>query len=86
LLRLLQTEAVPLADLVTSTCLARFDRDMKYIDGKFNALDAVAPLIATMPVHDVGRRAAVVVAEPSANPVRSHPYTAYARNGNTLRG
>jgi hypothetical protein len=32
------------------------------------------------------RRAAVVFAEPSANPVRNHPHTAYARNGNTLRG
>lgn len=50
--------AVPLADLVTSTCLARFDRDMKFIDGKFNALDAVAPLIAAIPAHDVGRQIA----------------------------
>jgi hypothetical protein len=31
---------------------------MKFIDGKFNALDAVAPLIAAIPAHDVGRQIA----------------------------
>jgi DNA primase len=54
LLHLLDADAVPLADLVTSACLTRFDRDMKFIDGKFNALDAVA----AMPSREVARQVA----------------------------
>lgn len=58
LLDVLDGPVVPLADLVVDARLAKFDRQMDFIDGKFNALDAVAPLIAAMPAREIGRQIA----------------------------
>jgi DNA primase len=58
LLKVLDGQVIPLADLVVDACLTKYDRYMDFIDGKFNALDAVAPLIAAMPAREVGRQVA----------------------------
>jgi DNA primase len=58
LANILANGAVPLADLVTDACLARFDRHLDFLEGKFSALHAVAPLIAAMPPGEAGRQAA----------------------------
>jgi DNA primase len=58
LANILASRAVPLADLVTDACLARFDRHLGFLEGKFSALRAVAPLIAAMPPVEAGRQAA----------------------------
>ena len=58
LVNILASRAVPLADLVTDACLARFDRHLGFLEGKFSAMRAVAPLIAAMPPGEAGRQAA----------------------------
>jgi hypothetical protein len=60
LLGALETSTRPLADLVIDARLARFARSLEFTDGKFKALDAVAPLIARLPAGQVARQVARV--------------------------
>lgn len=46
----------PLADLVVDSVIVRHDRWLEFIEGKFNALAAVAPVIASLPVGQVARQ------------------------------
>jgi len=58
LARILGSGTRPLADLVTSAEVARWDRWLQYAEGQFRALRAAAPLIAAMPPAHVGRQVA----------------------------
>jgi DNA primase catalytic core len=58
LTRQLDMAAMPLADLVTDAVLARFERWLEFTDGTFNALGAVAPVIARLASCDVARQVA----------------------------
>jgi len=60
LARLLDEEAHPLADVVTDVAVAGYERWLGTIEGKFNALQAIAPLIAAMPADGVARQVARV--------------------------
>ncbi|MGH3158685.1 MAG: toprim domain-containing protein [Streptosporangiaceae bacterium] len=50
----------PLADLVIDANIARWDRWLEFIQGRFNALRSTAPLIAQMPPEEIGRQVARV--------------------------
>jgi DNA primase len=56
LMRVLNESTRPLLDMVIDAKVARFDRWLEFVEGKFNALHAVARLIASGPVDDVGRQ------------------------------
>jgi DNA primase len=56
LAQILASEVFPLADLVTDECIAKFDRQLEFTDGQFNALDAVSMRIARMAVPEVARQ------------------------------
>jgi DNA primase len=56
LVRVLRDSTRPLLDMVIDAKVARFDRWLEFLEGKFNALHAVAPLIASGPADDVGRQ------------------------------
>jgi DNA primase len=58
LARLLGGQAHPLADLVIDEHLAEFAPWLQFTDGKFGALRAVAPRIATLPAGQVARQVA----------------------------
>jgi DNA primase len=58
LARLLGSQAHPLADLVIDEHLAEFAPWLQFTDGKFGALRAVAPRIATLPAGQVARQVA----------------------------
>jgi DNA primase len=60
LVEVLDTRARPLADLVIDDRIAKFGRHLEFIEGKFNALHAVAPLIVQLPDGDVARQVARV--------------------------
>jgi DNA primase len=60
LARLLDDAAYPLADVVIDVTVAGYERWLDTIEGKFNALHAVAPLIAGMPAEGVARQVARV--------------------------
>ena len=49
---------VPLADLVVDEALAPFERGLVFLDGKFAALHAAAPLVAGLPSGQVARQVA----------------------------
>ncbi len=50
--------SVPLADLVVDEAVAPFERGLVFLDGKFAALHAAAPLIAGLPSGQVARQVA----------------------------
>jgi DNA primase len=50
--------SVPLADLVVDEAVAPFERWLEFLDGKFAALHATAPLIAGLPSGQVARQVA----------------------------
>jgi DNA primase len=56
LAQVLAGQVFPLADRVTDECIARFDRQLEFTDGQFNALDAVSMCIARMPASEVARQ------------------------------
>jgi len=60
LVRALRDGTRPLLDMVIDAKIARFDRWLEFLEGKFNALHAVAPLIASGPADDSGRQVARV--------------------------
>ena len=50
--------SVPLADLVVDDAVAPFGRWLEFLDGKFAALHAAAPLVAGLPSDQVARQVA----------------------------
>jgi DNA primase len=50
--------SVPLADLVVDDAVAPFERWLEFLDGKFAALHAAAPLVAGLPSGQVARQVA----------------------------
>jgi DNA primase len=56
LLKVLEQSAHPLADVVVDAKVAAFGHWLEFIDGKFSALRAVAPLIAGLPGNQVARQ------------------------------
>jgi hypothetical protein len=50
LLQILEERTHPLIDVVVDAKVAAFEHWLEFIEGKFNALRAVAPLIAGLPV------------------------------------
>jgi DNA primase len=50
--------SVPLADLVVDDAVAPFERWLEFLDGKFAALHAAAPLVAGLPSDQVARQVA----------------------------
>jgi DNA primase len=50
--------SVPLADLVVDEAVAPFERGLAFLDGKFAALHAAAPLVAGLPSGQVARQVA----------------------------
>jgi DNA primase len=50
--------SVPLADLVVDDAVAPFERWLEFLDGKFGALHAAAPLVAGSPSGQVARQVA----------------------------
>jgi DNA primase len=50
--------SVPLADLVVDDVVAPFERWLEFLDGKFAALHAAAPLVAGLPSDQVARQVA----------------------------
>ena len=50
--------SVPLADLVVDEAVAPFERWLEFLDGKFAALHAAAPLVAGLPSGQVARQVA----------------------------
>jgi DNA primase len=50
--------SVPLADLVIDEAVAPFERGLVFLDGKFAALHAAAPLVAGLPSGQVARQVA----------------------------
>lgn len=50
--------SVPLADLVVDDVVAPFERWLEFLDGKFAALHAAAPLVAGLPSGQVARQVA----------------------------
>ncbi len=57
---LLDTSGCPLTDLVIDAIIAEFDRWLEFTDGRFGALRAVAPVIASLPSGHVARQVARV--------------------------
>ncbi len=53
-------EAAPLADLAIDATVAKFEPWLTFVEGKFNALAAVAPRIARLPAEQVARQVARV--------------------------
>ena len=47
---------MPLADLVVDDAVAPFERWLGFLDGKFAALHAAAPLVAGLPSGQVARQ------------------------------
>jgi DNA primase len=60
LARVLDDRGRPLADLVLDAIVAKFDHWVEFTDGKFLALRAVAPVIASLPPGQVARQVARV--------------------------
>jgi DNA primase len=60
LLQVLDTRQRPLADVVVDAKVAAFGHWLDFLEGKFNALHAVAPLVAQMPADGVARQVARV--------------------------
>jgi DNA primase len=56
LVDVLDSSVRPLADVVVDAVVAKYGHWLEFIEGKFNALNAVAPLIAQMPACEVGRQ------------------------------
>ena len=56
LARMLDQNSRPLADTVIDTAIARYEQWLEFLEGKFNALHAVAPLIARLPAGQVARQ------------------------------
>jgi DNA primase len=61
--------ARPLADVVIDARISRFDRSLEFIEGKFNALASVAPIIADMTPREWPRQAIRVAARLGIAPV-----------------
>lgn len=56
LVRTLESSVRPISDIVVDTAIGRFEHWLEFVEGKFNALHAVGPLIASLPPPAIARQ------------------------------